>query len=115
MTSPIESFGGAGPHEVHFRADNVDQALWVKRDLWFDNADGTGWLVWVQHRSWEHDDPPTEGDAEAASLGSIVVTHPAVMAFIEQLGTLLVDPVKFKHGPTFAADPLPADPMELPD
>jgi hypothetical protein len=104
MPRSIEGFGGDGPHQVNVRTSQGEQALWVKRDLWFDRNDGTSWLVWAQQRSWESEEPPAEDDPEAATLGAIVVTDPVVMAFIEQLGELLVDPARFRHEPRFVAD-----------
>jgi hypothetical protein len=98
----ILGFGGDGPHEVHIRTDQGERTLWVKRDLWFDRDDDKNWIAWVQHRSWDDDDPPTDDEGEAATLGSIVVTHPAVMAFIDQLGELLIDPQEFRDEPEFA-------------
>ena len=105
MPNEIESFGGDGPHEVRFGTGEGEQTVWVKRDVWFDRNDGESWLVWAQVRSWAGDELPT--DAEADSLGSIVVTHPAVMAFIDELGELLVNPARFGHEPEFAASPSP--------
>jgi hypothetical protein len=102
MGKSIEGFGGDGSHEVHFRTDQGEQTVWVKRDLWFDRDDDKNWVVWVQHRRWNEDSPPAEDEGEGATLGSIVVTHPAVMDFIEQLGALLVEPTSFRHEPTFA-------------
>jgi hypothetical protein len=102
MSKVIEGFGGDGSHEVHVRADQREQIVWVKRDLWFDRNDDKSWIVWAQHRSWNGDDPPAEDESEATTLGSIVVTHPAVMDFIDQLGALLIDPGRFSDEPEFA-------------
>jgi hypothetical protein len=107
MSKAIAGFGGDGAHEVHVRTDQGEQTVWVKRDLWFDRDDDTSWVVWAQHRAWDTDQPPAED--EATSLGSIVVTHPAVMAFIDQLGQLLVDPARFSDEPEFAEDPARSD------
>jgi hypothetical protein len=109
MCSAIEAFGGEGAHEVRFGTVQGEQSVYVRRDLWFDRDDARSWVVWAQHRAWEHDDTPADGDAEAASLGSIVVTHPEVMAFIDQPGELLVDPARFRHAPEFAEEPLRRD------
>jgi hypothetical protein len=110
MSNEIESFGGEGAHEVQFRtADGLD-TTWVKRDLWFDRTDGQSWLVWAQVRSWAGDALPTDQDAEL--LGSIVVTHPAVMAFIDQLGELLVNPTRFRHDPRFGEESGPSHSAE---
>jgi hypothetical protein len=105
MHSEIEAFGGDGPHEVRFRTAAGTDTTWVKRDLWFDRTGGESWLVWAQERSWTGDELPTDHDPEA--LGSIVVAHPAVMAFLDQLGALLVNPARFRHEPTFAEAPTP--------
>jgi hypothetical protein len=102
MGKSIGGFGGDGSHEVHVNTDQGEQTVWVKRDLWFDRNDDKSWIVWAQHRSWSDDDPPADGEGEATTLGSIVVTHPVVMAFIDQLGALLVDPGKFSDEPEFA-------------
>jgi hypothetical protein len=102
MRRVIKGFGGDGSHEIHIRTDQGERTLWVKRDLWFDRDDDKSWIAWVQHRSWSDDDPPAEGEGEAATLGSIVVTHPAVVAFIDQLGELLIDPSRFRDEPVFA-------------
>jgi hypothetical protein len=112
MSKHIEAFGGDGSHEVHVSTDQGEQTVWVKRDLWFDRDDDKNWIVWAQHRSWEREDPPVEGEREATTLGSIVVTHPAVMAFIDQLGALLVDPARFSDEPEFAGDPARPDTAE---
>ena len=110
MSGEIESFGGEGPHEVRFGTGEAAQTVWFKRDLWFDRTDGTSWLVWAQERSWAGDELPTDQDAE--TIGSIVVTHPAVMAFIDQLGELLVNPARFHHEPQFGADAGSSTPAE---
>jgi hypothetical protein len=99
--SVIDGFGGDGAHEVHIMTDQGEQVVWVKRDLWFDRDDDRNWVAWVQHRDWEHDGLANEDDDEAATLGSIVVTDPAVMAFIDQLGELLIDPTRCRHEPEF--------------
>ena len=109
MSRHIEAFGGDGSHEVHVNTDQGEQTVWIKRDLWFDRDDATSWVVWAQQRSWEREDPPVEGEREATTLGSIVVTHPAVMAFIDQLGELLVNPARFRHEPEFAGEPIRSD------
>jgi hypothetical protein len=109
MSRNIEGFGGDGAHAVRFGAPQGEHIVWVKRDLWFDRNDGESWVVWAQHHAWDRDDPPAEDDDEATTLGSIVVTHPAVMAFLGQLGELLADPARFQHDPEFAEDPARAD------
>jgi hypothetical protein len=106
MCSAIEAFGGDGAHEVRFGTDHGDQTVWVKRDLWFDRDDAQNWVVWAQERPWGADHPPAEREV---ALGSIVVTHPAVMAFIDQLGELLVNPARFRHEPRFAEEPIRRD------
>jgi hypothetical protein len=83
--------------------------VWVKRDLWFDRDDDTSWIVWAQHNAWDRDEPPAEGESEATTLGSIVVTDRVVMAFIDQLGELLVDPARFRHEPRFTGDSAVSD------
>ena len=105
MVNEIESFGADGPHEVRFGTGEAAQTVWFKRDLWFDRSGGDHWLVWAQVRSWAGDELPT--DQEAESMGSIIVTDPTVMAFLDQLGTLLVNPARFGHEPHFAASPPP--------
>ena len=109
MTRAINAFGGDGAHEIHFQTVEGEQSVSLKRDLWFDRNDDQSWIVWAQHRSWNTDAPPAEDDPEAATLGAIVVTHPAVMAFIDQLGELLVNPARFRHEPEFAEDPARSD------
>jgi hypothetical protein len=101
VSEPIDAFGGDGAHEVRYRTEQGEQSVYVRRDLWFDRDDSRSWIVWAQHHAWDRDDPPADGDIDAASLGSIVVTHPDVMAFIDQLGELLVDPGRFRHGARF--------------
>ena len=108
MSNEIEAFGGDGPHEVRFGTGEAAQTVWVKRDLWFDRDDADNWMVWAQVRSWAGDELPTGQEAE--SLGSIVVTHPAVMAFLDQLGQLLVNPARFRHEPRFGTDAGPSHP-----
>jgi hypothetical protein len=112
VSKGIERFGGGGAHEVLFGTEQGEQAVWVKRDLWFDRDDGTSWGVWDQQRAWDNGHPPAEDGAEGATLGSIVVTHPAVMEFIDQLGKLLVNPAMFSNDPRFVEGPAQADDAE---
>jgi hypothetical protein len=112
VSKRIERFGGGGAHEVLFGTGQGEQTVWIKRDLWFDRDDGTNWVVWAQQRSWDNDRPPSEDDAEGSTLGSIVVTHPAVMEFIDQLGKLLVNPAGFSNDPRFVEDPARVDDAE---
>jgi hypothetical protein len=97
----IKTFGGDGEHEVRFRTEAGQKAVWVRRDLWFDRDDSGKWVVWAQQRPRSEDGPLQEGDVEAQTLGSIVVTNPVVIEFLEQLGELLVNPVAFRHEPHF--------------
>jgi hypothetical protein len=60
-------------------------------------------VVWAQQRSWDGG-TPAEDDAEGTTLGSIVVTDPVAIAFLEQLGALIVNPAAFQHEPVFAQD-----------
>jgi hypothetical protein len=95
VSRTVESFGGDGAHEVRIQTEQGEQTVLVKRDLWFDRDDDRSWVVWAQDRPWD-DHLPAEGEV---ALGSIVVTNPAVMAFIDQLGELLADPARFRHEP----------------
>lgn len=104
MSVPIEAFGGDAVMEVLFATTNGRQAIVIKRDLWFDRADTHRWLVWAQERSRDSEALPTENTA----LGAILVTHPQVMAFLDQLGALLVDPGAFQHDLKVATPESPA-------
>jgi hypothetical protein len=109
MREVIDSYGGDGEYEVRFRTGDGTHAVWVRRDVWVDRGGEERWVVWAQERSWGNHLP----DEDEAALGSIVVTHPVAIAFLEQLGELLVDPRKFRHEPEFADTPLVA-PSEEP-
>lgn len=100
MNRSIDAFGGDGPHEVWFASADGEQSLWVKRDLWFDRSGNQSWLVWAQTRAWGTEEPPAEDDPNT-TFGSIVVTDPTVMAFLDQLGELIVNPGRFRHEPRF--------------
>jgi hypothetical protein len=117
MCRSITGFGSVGPHEVHARTDQGEQTVWVKRDLWFDRDDDQSWIVWAQHHAWNDEDLPAEVEDEGATLGSIVVTDRVVVAFLDQLGELLVNPDRFRHEPHFAAAtvPTPSEDRTSPD
>jgi hypothetical protein len=91
-------------YEVHFAQDQRAPTVSITRDLWFERTDGQSWLVWAQERSSTGDDSLPDADTDIDALGSIVVTHPTVMAFLDQLGTLLVNPARFRHAARFAED-----------
>ena len=98
MTGRIDAFGGDGAHEIHFGTGEHDHTQWLTRDLWFDRDIDGKWIVWAQSKLPASQDAVDDEDSD---IGSIIVTHPAVIAFIDQLGALLVDPGKFSHEPRF--------------
>jgi hypothetical protein len=96
MDHRISFFGGETRGFVRL-ANGDEQAVDIVRDVWFDRDIDGRWLVWAQDR----DGIPLDGTDEG-STGAIVVRNRDVIAFLEQLGQLIVEPAAFEHEPVFA-------------
>ncbi len=98
MEPGIHTFGTAGSPQftVTMTPDSATGpiTLSLSRCLYFDRDIDGGWLVWTAG--------PDDLDDEVVEMGAIVVRDPAVIAFLEQLGQLLVAPQRFAHEPRFA-------------
>ena len=101
MEPGIHTFGTAG--SPHFTVSVTPESsispltLTLSRSLYFDRDIDGGWLVWATG--------PDDHSDEGAETGALVVRDPAVTAFLEQLGQLLVAPQRFGHEPVFVASP----------
>ncbi len=98
MKVPIRMFGSDGPLPMSVVPDDVQQRIVVQRELWFDQDIDGRWLVVAVKHDGQRQDGHTEQDGD---VGAIVVTDPRVVAFIELLGELVVDPARFRHEPCF--------------
>jgi hypothetical protein len=89
MTKRLGYFGGK-THGRLILEDGQQEELWFDREFWFDRDNVTGtWLVGVTDLNRSED----------ARAGAIVVEDPAVSAFIEQLGRLVLAPQRFADEP----------------
>ena len=92
MTRKIDAFGGNGPHGIRYEGDTDNLTVWFTSDLWFDRDLDGKWIVWSQQR---HPGSRDGDDDTRENMGSIIVTDPRVVTFIELLSQLLVDPARF--------------------
>ena len=101
MQSPIRMFGTSGPLPLAIVPTHASEPVQVTRELWFDqDTDGRWLVVAVNHDTARHN-----GFGEQREeLGSIVVTDPRVVAFIEMLADLVVEPARFEDEPRFGDD-----------
>jgi hypothetical protein len=112
MPTRIRSFGGET--HGHFCVTNgEEQSVDMHREIWFDQDIDGHWLVWASER-----DPNalSTGDESPEDMGAIVVTDPAVGAFLGMLGELIAYPSHYDHEPTFPGPPgePPGNPGEGP-
>ncbi len=96
MQSRIRTFGVAGALPFSIMEDGANQAIKVRRELWFDRDIDGRWLVCaVRLRDDAHN-----GEADQLDdVGAIVVADPRVSAFINMLAQLVTDPAQFRDEP----------------
>jgi hypothetical protein len=90
MTSLIQFFAISGVSEFTIGEGEEELSLGFRREVGFDRDVDGHWIVWTVGRS--------RLGAEN-QLGSVVVTEPTVIAFIETLATLISQPNRFTHEP----------------
>ena len=100
MSSRIRAFGVNGMLPFSIVEANGRGAKTVQREVWFDQDIDGRWLVCAA----KHRKPGLDGEIdETDDVGAIVVTNAQIVAFIEMLADLVLDPAQFHDEPRIEA------------
>jgi len=92
----IQSFDSQGPVHFSIVEEDAERETRVHWEPWFDRDSDGRWLVCaVNHRDADHNAELDHAD----DMGSIVVRHSQVAAFIDMLALLVIDPGEFRDEP----------------
>jgi hypothetical protein len=88
MNKRIGYFGGKTHGRILLENGHREE-LWFDREVWFDRDIDGRWLVGVSDQD----------TSDEKHTGAIVVKDETVIAFIEMLGKMIVEPDKFADEP----------------